>query len=73
MRLKYVFNVKVQYTPQADTLEVLSDLRDVRQHLDMTAIERRNNLLMEKDKLVNQMIRSSEKVSSLCMTVVSSL
>ncbi|XP_053375011.1 thyroid receptor-interacting protein 11-like isoform X2 [Mercenaria mercenaria] len=50
---------------QADTLEVLSDLRDVRQHLDMTAIERRNKLLLEKDKLVNQMITSNEQKKEL--------
>ncbi|XP_053375042.1 thyroid receptor-interacting protein 11-like isoform X7 [Mercenaria mercenaria] len=49
----------------ADTLEVLSDLRDVRQHLDMTAIERRNKLLLEKDKLVNQMITSNEQKKEL--------
>ncbi|KAL4238385.1 Golgi organization [Mactra antiquata] len=50
---------------QADTLEVLSNLRDVRQHMDMNAIDRRNKLLMEKDKLVNLLITSSVKKKEL--------
>ncbi|XP_060577113.1 thyroid receptor-interacting protein 11-like isoform X2 [Ruditapes philippinarum] len=50
---------------QADTLEILSDLRDVRQQMDMKAIDRRNKLLLEKDKLVNQLISSNEQKKEL--------
>ena len=47
---------------QADTLEVLSDLREVRRQMDKTAIDRRHKLQEEKDKIVSQMIVDGLKV-----------
>ena len=54
---------------QADTLEVLSDLREVRQHMDMTAIDRRNKLLLDKDKMVTQLIDITDKVRAACIVL----
>ena len=57
---RYRFNKA--YTLQADTLDVLSDLREVRRVMDKTAIDRRHKLQEEKDQIVSQMIVDGIKV-----------
>lgn len=52
----------IAYTLQADTLDVLSDLREVRRVMDKTAIDRRHKLQEEKDQIVSQMIVDGIKV-----------
>ncbi|XP_052766404.1 thyroid receptor-interacting protein 11-like isoform X4 [Mya arenaria] len=55
----------------ADTLEVLSDLREVRQHMDLSAIDRRNRLMLDKIRLEEQLIRTAEQKKAIEVGVAS--